>query len=337
MIERRLGASGISSTDATRHLTVIHIQARLHNAVYNLLQPIGMLATDMSPSESETEQLRARWTHLYKGHLPALAKARDPVQKQWPVHLDHCFARIVLDNAVGLDRPWTGVIKSPAVRTMTVSQLNAAIQLAEDIATGVADLSRLNAASLEFRGKKRPAAEIVGPVQRPTKKPKGEGDTTISSYFASAPRAVVESNLIASVDSSKLSGNPSDAEAADMTIELKKIAASNLTSYRKQTLALLCKVPRGRYSTYQAMADYITKTSHKTCARAVGSAMRNNPFAPEVPCHRILAAGGTLGGFGGSWGETGKFASKKHQILHEEGVRFDSNGKVKGPPFRDFS
>ena len=85
------------------------------------------------------------------------------------------------------------------------------------------------------------------------------------------------------------------------------------------------------------MSDYVTKTSHKTCARAVGNAMRNNPFAPEVPCHRVLANDGTLGGFCGYWGEGGKFASKKHELLYEEGVRFDSRGKVKGPPFKDFT
>jgi methylated-DNA-[protein]-cysteine S-methyltransferase len=84
------------------------------------------------------------------------------------------------------------------------------------------------------------------------------------------------------------------------------------------------------------MSDYITATSHKTCARAVGNAMRNNPFAPEVPCHRILSSDGSIGGFGGHWGEEGKFAGKKKELLGEEGVKFDSKGKVKGQPFRDF-
>ena len=84
------------------------------------------------------------------------------------------------------------------------------------------------------------------------------------------------------------------------------------------------------------MADHVTKTSHKSGARAVGNAMKNNPFAPEVPCHRVLASDGTLGGFKGSWGEEGKYASLKHQLLAEEGVKFDSRGKVKGPPFREF-
>ena len=122
-----------------------------------------------------------------------------------------------------------------------------------------------------------------------------------------------------------------------MSIQIKRITDSDITPFRKQMLTLLCQIPRGRYSTYQAMSEHVTKTSHKTCARAVGNAMRNNPFAPEVPCHRVLANDGTLGGFGGYWGEGGKFANKKHQILHEEGVRFDSKGKVKGPPFWDFT
>ena len=84
------------------------------------------------------------------------------------------------------------------------------------------------------------------------------------------------------------------------------------------------------------MADYITATSHKTCARAVGSAMRNNPFAPEVPCHRILSSDGSIGGFKGDWGADGKYAGQKRELLGKEGVKFDSPGKVKGQAFRDF-
>lgn len=69
---------------------------------------------------TDIESIQTRWKHLYQEHLPALAKAKDPVQKHWPVHLDHCFARIALDNAVGIDRPWTAVVKSPAVKNMDV-------------------------------------------------------------------------------------------------------------------------------------------------------------------------------------------------------------------------
>jgi len=64
--------------------------------------------------------------------------------------------------------------------------------------------------------------------------------------------------------------------------------------------------------------------------------MRNNPFAPLAPCHRVLAADRKIGGFGGDWGEEGRFANEKIKLLSAEGVRFDGLGKVIGEPFEDF-
>lgn len=287
----------------------------------------------------DIESLQRRWIHLYKEHLPQLAKAKDSVQKKWPVHLDHCFARIALDNAVGVDRPWTDRVKSPAVKNMSVEQLEAAIELAERIATGEADLVELDKQSLEMRGKKRKASDN-NDQHAATKKQKKSG--TVSSYFLPSPQS--PRNVKAEVkpepkEADTAASAPSDPtfDELDMSLQIKRIEDSTITPFRKLMLKLLCQIPRGRYSTYQAMSDYVTKTSHKSCARAVGSAMRNNPFAPEVPCHRVLANDGTLGGFKGHWGEQGQFASKKHELLYEEGVRFDSRGKVKGPPFREFT
>jgi hypothetical protein len=64
--------------------------------------------------------------------------------------------------------------------------------------------------------------------------------------------------------------------------------------------------------------------------------MRNNPFAPDVPCHRVLANNRSLGVFGGSWGKKGENEGKKIKLLREEGVKFGSNGKVRWPVFKDF-
>lgn len=50
-----------------------------------------------------------------------------------PVTLDHCFGRIVLDNAVGKDRPWTEVVKSPAIKNMSTEQLRASIDLGTQV------------------------------------------------------------------------------------------------------------------------------------------------------------------------------------------------------------
>lgn len=300
---------------------------------------------EMSPSKQkdDTESLRARWTHLYKSHLPALAVARDSAQKHWPVHLDHCFARIILDNAVGIDKPWTRAIKSPAVRNMTESQLRDALELGERVANGGADLVELDGVSLRLRGKKekkQPAGKLETSRDAQVKGgKKRKADESISKYFAPTPESPSPSKRVKQEEKhnedaperAKLTKNP------DMSSQISRIQSSTtLTPFRKQTLTLLCLIPRGRWSTYQAMSDYITSTSHKTCARAVGNAMRNNPFAPEVPCHRILSSDGSIGGFGGFWGEEGKHAGKKRNLLAEEGVRFDSKGKVKGQPFRDF-
>lgn len=286
---------------------------------------------------SSLDKLQDRWRHLYQEHLPALAKARDPAQKNWTVYLDHCFARIVLDNAIGIDKPWTGKIRSPAIKNMTETQLQSAIELAEKLAAGEANLEDLDQKSLQLRGKqpKKRKADDRGSSSSPAKKSKK--DATVSSYFLPSPKSPTKKAEKEEKDSkSTETAVKPEENNPDMSIQLKRIADSSITLFRKQTLGMLCQIPRGRYSTYGAMADWISQNSHKTCARAVGNAMRNNPFAPEVPCHRILAGDGTLGGFKGSWGEDGKYAKHKHELLHEEGVRFDTKGKVKGPPFRDF-
>ena len=304
-----------------------------------------------SPGKADIDSLRDRWTHLYASHLPALAKARDPAQIHWPVHLDHCFARIILDNAVGVDKPWTQAVKSPAVRNMTAEQLHDALALGEKVANGDADIVELDRVSLRLRGKKekKTAGQRVATGQEKVRGgEKRKADETISKYFAPTPESPSKSKRVKTEDvegtteskgdsSESKDAAPLKAKQTDMAAQIKRIQSStNLTPFRKQTLTLLCRIPAGRWSTYQAMSDYITATSHKTCARAVGSAMRNNPFAPEVPCHRILSSDGSIGGFHGDWGEEGRYAGKKKELLGEEGVKFDSRGKVKGQAFRDF-
>ncbi|CAG8936286.1 unnamed protein product [Penicillium salamii] len=108
-----------------------------------------------------------------------------------------------------------------------------------------------------------------------------------------------------------------------------------LTPYRRRVYRVLLSVPPGRWTTYSAMATYLGSS-----ARAVGNAMRSNPFAPEVPCHRVLAADRTLGGYKGEWKVDGHkagggFCEEKRLRLEEEGVVF-VDGKVSGVCFREF-
>jgi len=69
-------------------------------------------------------------------------------------------------------------------------------------------------------------------------------------------------------------------------------------------------IPLGRVSTYGTIAKFLGKPR---AARAVGNALHNNPFAPQVPCHRVVMSGGHLGGFA-------EGIKKKKKLLETEGV-----------------
>ena len=76
-------------------------------------------------------------------------------------------------------------------------------------------------------------------------------------------------------------------------------------------------VPAGRVTTYGNLARYIGCGS----AQAVGQALRRNPFAPEVPCHRVIAADLSPGGFTGQ--RKGPALQRKLRLLAQEGVFFE--------------
>lgn len=92
--------------------------------------------------------LEARWLDLTRREMPSGARERD-----WPVHLDHCFQRILLDNAVGA--AWRTRIEPPAYRNADDATLARAIELGERAIRAEVDLADLNARSLEWRGKRK--------------------------------------------------------------------------------------------------------------------------------------------------------------------------------------
>lgn len=94
------------------------------------------------------QELEARWFALTRDELPAVATERG-----WPVHLDHCFQRILLDNACG--RAWREAIEPPAYRNASDEVLTKAIALGEGALDRTEDLSELNDRSLTLRGKLR--------------------------------------------------------------------------------------------------------------------------------------------------------------------------------------
>ena len=104
-----------------------------------------------------------------------------------------------------------------------------------------------------------------------------------------------------------------------------------VTPFQLKVLEALCKVPRGKVTTYTNLAQYVKCGSRQ----AVGQALRRNPYSPQVPCHRVVAYSRTLGGFGGA--RDGVKIDKKRQILKDEGVLFDEDGLVAQSCIFDFT
>ena len=314
----------------------------------------------MALASGSMDDLRTEWTNVFAHTLPSLAHSKSPSQPHWPVHLDHCFGRIILDAVIGIDAPWTAKLKGPAVKNMTAEQLQACIALGRRIAEGLEDLCALDERSLELRGKTKAGAggkrkgdpDVRGGQTKKRKtvevQHSGEGWARSSRQ----PRGNTQLDIRASMglkmpqtDDAKEGKEPKLLLSPPPTPppnhhDLRSlIQTSHLTPFRKRTLLALCQVPEGQYTTYAALSDFLG-----SCARAVGNAMRNNPFAPRVPCHRVVASDAGIGGFGGDWGPEGKHVREKVRLLREEGVgvveEMGKNGqvvlKVKGRVWREF-
>ena len=104
------------------------------------------------PDDDPLAPLRAEWLAWMRERLPQVARDRP----DWPIRLDHCFGRVVLDAVYG--RPWREAVAAPAWRHMDAAALRGAVALARDIAEDRADLPALNARSLAMRRKGRMSA-----------------------------------------------------------------------------------------------------------------------------------------------------------------------------------
>jgi methylated-DNA-[protein]-cysteine S-methyltransferase len=92
-------------------------------------------------------------------------------------------------------------------------------------------------------------------------------------------------------------------------------------SFDEKVWELMKSIPRGRVTTYGLIARKLNTKAY----RAVGNACRRNPYAPQVPCHRVVKSDGSIGGFGGK--TSGKTVQKKIQLLRRENVDV-KNGKI---------
>lgn len=97
-----------------------------------------------------------------------------------------------------------------------------------------------------------------------------------------------------------------------------------LTPFQKRVYEALSRIPPGRVTTYKALAASIGCGS----AQAVGQALKRNPYAPEVPCHRVIGSDLQLGGYQGQ--VEGGSVRRKKELLASEGVTF-CEGRIEHP------
>ena len=85
------------------------------------------------------------------------------------------------------------------------------------------------------------------------------------------------------------------------------------TKFQLKVWKYLRKIPRGSVKTYSQVAKGIKKP---LAIRAVANAIGKNPYAPKIPCHRVIKSDGSMGGYSGKGG-----VKTKRFLLKKEGIR----------------
>jgi len=98
-------------------------------------------------------------------------------------------------------------------------------------------------------------------------------------------------------------------DLADLPLDM-----DGVPDFHRRVYAVARAIPPGEVLTYGEVARRVGEPG---AARAVGQALGHNPFAPVVPCHRVLAAGGRSGGFSAEGGTLTKL-----RMLEIEKARF---------------
>jgi O-6-methylguanine DNA methyltransferase len=90
---------------------------------------------------------------------------------------------------------------------------------------------------------------------------------------------------------------------------IRAIEKAEATPFEKKVWKALLTIPKGEVRSYSWIAR---RVGSPTAARAVGNALNKNPFAPDVPCHRVVKQDGSLGGYA-------KGIGRKKALLKKEG------------------
>ncbi len=91
--------------------------------------------------------------------------------------------------------------------------------------------------------------------------------------------------------------------------------------FSERVYSVVRAIPKGKVTTYREIAAALNTKGFQ----AIGQALRCNPYAPHVPCHRVVRSNGSIGGFKGK--KEGKEIQKKIKLLEKEKVEI-ANGKI---------
>tara|TARA_Y100000310_G_C20521978_1_gene734128 strand:+ start:564 stop:887 length:324 start_codon:yes stop_codon:yes gene_type:complete len=91
------------------------------------------------------------------------------------------------------------------------------------------------------------------------------------------------------------------------------------TDFQQKVYAITEKIPKGKVTTYKDIACKMKTKAY----RAIGSALKENPYSPRVPCHRVVKTTGMVGGFSGAI--KGPKIRKKISLLKKEGIEIKDN------------
>lgn len=134
----------------------------------------------------------------------------------------------------------------------------------------------------------------------------GQGTTVVAATMGHASADEVRESLQSCVAKSGQSVQESDwypelrraleryAQGRPVDLRPFKIDLGPMTQYRKRVLEAARRIPYGKTMSYGELA---AKAGKPRAARAVGSAMASNRIALLIPCHRVVASGGAIGGF----------------------------------------
>lgn len=142
-----------------------------------------------------------------------------------------------------------------------------------------------------------PETSAEGTLQRLLRST-GEAPVTSPPAFVQAAIGRIQALLQGAAD-----------DLADLPLDMAEVP-----EFQQRVYAVTRAIPPGEVLTYGEVARRVGEPG---AARAVGQALGHNPFAPVVPCHRVLAAGGKSGGFSAEGG-----ALTKLRMLEIEKARF---------------